>query len=62
MRRRRHSAPVIDRRLGVPTSLGSRIPLASLIQTLAAAEYLSFYRAAQALGTSQSIFDISSSI
>lgn len=34
-------------------SLG-RIPLASLIQTLAVAEHLSFYRAAQALGTSQS--------
>ncbi|WP_299363693.1 LysR family transcriptional regulator [uncultured Paracoccus sp.] len=38
----------------MPTSLGSRIPLASLIQTLAVAEHLSFYRAAQALGTSQS--------
>ena len=38
----------------MPTSLGSRIPLASLIQTLAVAEYLSFCRAAQALGTSQS--------
>jgi DNA-binding transcriptional LysR family regulator len=38
----------------MPTSLGSRIPLASLIQTLAVAEYLSFYRAAQALGVSQS--------
>ena len=34
--------------------LGSRIPLTSLIQTLAVAEYLSFCRAAQALGTSQS--------
>jgi DNA-binding transcriptional LysR family regulator len=38
----------------MPTALGSRIPLASLIQTLAVAEYLSFYRAAQALGVSQS--------
>ena len=38
----------------MPTALGSRIPLASLIQTLAVAEYLSFYRAAQALGTTQS--------
>lgn len=38
----------------MPTLLGSRIPLASLIQTLAVAEYLSFCRAAQALGTSQS--------
>lgn len=38
----------------MPTSFGSRIPLTSLIQTLAVAEYLSFYRATQALGTSQS--------
>ena len=51
---RRRSAPMTDRQWGVPTSLGSRIPLASLIQTLAVAEYLSFYRAAQALGTTQS--------
>lgn len=28
MRRRRHSAPMIDRRLGVPTSLGPRILVA----------------------------------
>lgn len=34
--------------------LGSRIPLASLIQTLAVAEHLSFCRAANALGVSQS--------
>jgi biotin operon repressor len=54
MRRRQHSGLMIDRQWGMPTSLGSRIPLASLIQTLAVAEYLSFYRAAQALGTSQS--------
>ncbi|HEY4201559.1 MAG TPA: LysR family transcriptional regulator [Devosiaceae bacterium] len=45
---------MIDRQWGAPTLLGSRIPLASLIQTLAVAEHLSFYRAAQALGTSQS--------
>ena len=38
----------------MPTALGSRIPLASLIQMLAVAEHLSFYRAAQALGTTQS--------
>ncbi len=38
----------------MPTALCSRIPLASLIHTLAVAEYLSFYRAAQALGTTQS--------
>lgn len=50
----RRSAAMNDRRGGIPASLGSRIPLASLIQTLAVAEYLSFYRAAQALGTSQS--------
>lgn len=36
------------------TPLGSRIPLASLIQTLAVAEYLNFRHAANALGTSQS--------
>jgi len=45
---------MIDRQSVMPTQLDSRIPLASLIQTLAVAEYLSFYRAAQALGTSQS--------
>jgi len=38
----------------MPTTLGSRIPLASLIQALAVAEHLSFYRAANALGVSQS--------
>jgi len=54
MMRRRRSAPMNDRQRGLATSLGSRIPLASLIQTLAVAEYLSFYRAAQALGTTQS--------
>lgn len=31
-----------------------RIPMVALVQTLAVAEYLSFHRAAQALGTSQS--------
>lgn len=36
------------------SALGLRIPLASLIQTLAVAECLSFCRAATALGTSQS--------
>lgn len=34
--------------------LRGRVPLASLIQTLAVAEHLSFYRAAKALGVSQS--------
>ena len=52
--RRRRSKPMIDRRWGVPTPLGSRIPLASLIQTLAVAEYLNFRHAANALGVSLS--------
>lgn len=54
MRRRWHSAPMVDRRWGVPTSLGSRIPLVSLIQTLAVAEHLNFRHAADALGVSLS--------
>lgn len=45
---------MVDRQWGLPTSLGSRIPLTSLIQALAVAEHLSFYRAANALGVSQS--------
>lgn len=52
--RRRRSAPMNDRPWGVPTALGSRIPLASLIQTLAVAEYLNFRHAANALGVAQS--------
>ena len=51
--RRRRSAPKIDGQGGLPASLGSRIPLASLIQMLAVAEHLSFHRAAKALGVSQ---------
>lgn len=51
---RRRSTPMIDSQRGMPTSLGSRIPLASLIQTLAVAEYLNFRHAANALGVSQS--------
>lgn len=39
---------------GIPSALGSRIPLATPIQTLAVAEHLSLYRAADALGVSQS--------
>lgn len=54
MRRRWRSAPMIDRQWGMPTQLGSRIPLASLIQTLAVAEYLNFRHAANALGVSLS--------
>jgi DNA-binding transcriptional LysR family regulator len=45
---------MVDRQWGVPTLLGSRIPLASLIQTLAVAEYLNFRHAANALGVSLS--------
>ena len=54
MRRRWHSAPMIDRESGQPTRLGARIPLVSLIQTLAVAEHLNFHHAAHALGISQS--------
>ncbi len=54
MRRQRNLAPMIYRPWGVPTSLGSRIPLASLIQTLAVAEHLNFRHAANALGVSVS--------
>jgi len=54
MRRRWHSAPMVDRRWGVPIALGSRIPLVSLIQTLAVAEHLNFRHAADALGVSLS--------
>lgn len=39
---------------GKPSSLGSRIPLAALVQTIAVAEYLNFRDAANALGVSQS--------
>lgn len=52
--RRRRSNPLNDRPWGAPTALGSRIPLASLIQTLAVAEYLNFRHAANALGVAQS--------
>lgn len=51
---RRRSASMTDLQWGMPTSLGSRIPLASLIQTLAVAEYLNFRHAANALGVAQS--------
>ena len=42
------------RSIGRTSVLGSRIPLASLIQTLAVAEYLNFRHAANALGVSVS--------
>ncbi|ATN34376.1 LysR family transcriptional regulator [Rhizobium sp. ACO-34A] len=45
---------MVDRQWGVPAALGSRIPLVSLIQTLAVAEHLNFRHAAHALGVSLS--------
>ncbi|RVG68760.1 LysR family transcriptional regulator [Sinorhizobium meliloti] len=54
MRRRPFSVPTSDRQREMPTPLGSRIPLASLIQTLAVAEHLNFRHAAKTLGVSQS--------
>lgn len=51
---RRRSTPMVSRKWGIGTSLGSRIPMASLIQTLAVAEYLNFRHAANALGVAQS--------
>nr|WP_246225373.1 LysR family transcriptional regulator [Pseudochelatococcus lubricantis] len=51
---RRRSTPIVDRQQVMPTRLGSRIPLVSLIQTLAVAEYLNFRHAANALGVAQS--------
>lgn len=53
--RRRQSASMIDRQWAMPTQLGSRIPLVSLIQTLAVAEYLSFRHTANVLGVAQSV-------
>ena len=51
MRRRRQKDAQLDRSSQI---LGGRIPLASLIQTLAVAEYLNFRHAANALGVAQS--------
>src|SRR5690606_27164528 len=51
---RRRSASKTDLQRGMSTSLGGRIPLASLVQTLAVAEYLNFRHAASALGVAQS--------
>ena len=51
---RRSRRPVNDAFRASETLLGSRIPLASLIQTLAVAEYLNFRHAANALGVAQS--------
>jgi hypothetical protein len=50
--RRRRSTPMIERQCGVPTSLGSRFPLASMVHTLTVTEYLNFRHAANALGVS----------
>ncbi|WP_425280353.1 LysR family transcriptional regulator [Pseudaminobacter salicylatoxidans] len=47
-------SPMIDRQGATLTSLGSRIPMTSPIQTLAVAEYLNFRHAANALGVAQS--------
>lgn len=56
--RRLSSLKVTDERplrlIEARSFLGSRIPLASLMQTLAVAEYLNFRHAANALGVSQS--------
>lgn len=43
-----------DRQWGMPTLMGSRIPMISLVQTLVVAEYLNFRHAAKALGVAQS--------
>lgn len=51
---RRHLAPTTSRQRAAKTVLGSRIPLAALIQTIAVAECLNFHHAAQMLGISQS--------
>ena len=45
---------MIECQWGLQTSLGSRLPMTALIQTLAVAEHLSFRRAARALGINQS--------
>ncbi len=51
MRRRLRKDTVVNQ---TPTLRRGQIPMAALVQTLAVAEYLSFHRAALALGTSQS--------
>lgn len=51
MRRRRSNSHGAEGVIAIP---GGRIPMIALVQTLAVAEYLSFHRAALALGTSQS--------
>jgi Mn-dependent DtxR family transcriptional regulator len=45
-------------RIEARTLLGSRVPMASLIQTLAVEEYLNFRHATNALGVSQSSVSI----
>lgn len=51
MRRRRSKSQHVEKVAAVSSG---RFPMTALVQTLAVAEYLSFHRAAQALGTSQS--------
>lgn len=51
---RRRKKTIGEDSLLLPPLHRGRIPMAALIHTLAVAEYLSFHRAAQALGTSQS--------
>ena len=51
---RRRSASMNDRRWEMSTALWPRIPLESLIQTVAVTEYLNFRHAAYVLGLSQS--------
>lgn len=53
MRRRKRSSKLKET-ITLSSLRGGRFPMASLIQTLAVAEYLSFQRAASVLGTSQS--------
>lgn len=51
---RRQKLSNVPQTLTAPTLLGCRIPMRSLVQTLAVAEYLNFRHAASALGVSQS--------
>lgn len=52
--RRRKRSEYIGEAITLPSLHGGRFPMAVLVQTLAVAEYLSFHRAALALGVSQS--------
>src|SRR5690554_281171 len=50
---RRKSCSASGSKPRIPTLLGMQIPMMSLVQALTVAEYLSFHRAAKALGVSQ---------